>query len=191
MSYVDGKAGLLDATTYYWKVQAVDSYGVITDSSEVWSFKTNNTNGIPGIITGIVYSDLNSAFIAAATVTVTLANQVYTATSAANGSYVIAVNGSGIASVQASTSDTQGDLISDVSVNAGTATVMNAVVNPDVIDKGDLNANGTVTLADAILALQVISGKSPALHKAADVNGDGKIGLPEIIYILQKAAGLR
>jgi len=57
---------------------------------------------------------------------------------------------------------------------------------------GDVNGDGKVDLADAILALQVIAGLNPAGVKvSADVNNDGKIGLEEVIYILQKAAGLR
>jgi len=31
----------------------------------------------------------------------------------------------------------------------------------------------------------------PASHLSADVNGDGKIGMAEAIYILQDLAGLR
>jgi YD repeat-containing protein len=59
--------------------------------------------------------------------------------------------------------------------------------------KGDINNDGTVTLADAVLILQVISGLPPAasVNNAADVNSDGKVGLPEALYILQKAAGAR
>jgi hypothetical protein len=58
---------------------------------------------------------------------------------------------------------------------------------------GDVSGDGSVTLADAILALQAASGITPvaAVNKAADVNGDGKIGLAEVIYILQKMAGVR
>lgn len=67
----------------------------------------------------------------------------------------------------------------------------------DTVIKGDLgNLNG-VTLSDTILALKVISGLSPTeiresyASSGADVNGDGKIGLSEAIYILQKLAGMR
>jgi len=57
---------------------------------------------------------------------------------------------------------------------------------------GDINNNGKVDLADAILGLQVLAGLNPAgVNVGADVNGDGKIGLPEVVYILQKVAGLR
>lgn len=59
---------------------------------------------------------------------------------------------------------------------------------------GDINHDATVDLADAILALRILSGQPPALPslpKAADISGDGRIGLPEVLFILQKVAGLR
>ena len=48
-------------------------------------------------------------------------------------------------------------------------------------------------LMDAIPALQAISGAVPGLSGAntPDINGDGRIGLEEVIYILQRVAGLR
>ena len=48
-------------------------------------------------------------------------------------------------------------------------------------------------LLDAVLALQVLSGIDPSaiVHKEADVNGDGKIGTEEVIYILQKVCEMR
>ena len=59
--------------------------------------------------------------------------------------------------------------------------------------KGDVDGNGTVTLADAICALQVCAGIAPAapVNIWGDVNGDGSIGLAEVTYVLQDAAGLR
>jgi hypothetical protein len=59
---------------------------------------------------------------------------------------------------------------------------------------GDVNGDGNVNLADAILAIQVLArmdttGKN--IIATADVNSDGKIGLAEAIYILQKVAGVR
>ena len=57
---------------------------------------------------------------------------------------------------------------------------------------GDVNGNGDVTIADAILALQLLSNQTPAASvKDAAINNDGKIGLPEVIYILQSIAGYR
>ena len=58
--------------------------------------------------------------------------------------------------------------------------------------EGDVNGDGGVDLADAILALQVISGLNPGgidpdyATSGADVNGDCKIGWEEVVYILQR-----
>jgi hypothetical protein len=59
--------------------------------------------------------------------------------------------------------------------------------------KGDLNDDRKVTLADAIMATQVVSGmiQPGAIIIVADVDGDVKIGMAEVIYILQTVAGLR
>jgi len=53
---------------------------------------------------------------------------------------------------------------------------------------GDVDGNGKVELADAVLALKIMAGftiSAPqAVNLNADVNGDGKIGLAEVVYIL-------
>jgi hypothetical protein len=58
---------------------------------------------------------------------------------------------------------------------------------------GDVNNDGNVDLLDAVSALKVCVGIEPAeeVNANADVDGDGKIGMAEVIYILQKAAKLR
>jgi hypothetical protein len=59
---------------------------------------------------------------------------------------------------------------------------------------GDISGDGVADLADAIVALKILSAAGTGgvnVNQAADVNGDGKIGLQDVIYILQKAAGLR
>jgi len=63
----------------------------------------------------------------------------------------------------------------------------------DLTQKGDVNSDESIDLADAIISLQVVSGIQPVspVHRAADVNGDGKIGLEEALFILQKISGLR
>ena len=57
---------------------------------------------------------------------------------------------------------------------------------------GDINDDVSVDLTDAILALQIVAGLNPdGAHLNADVNGDGKIGIEEVVYILQHVALLR
>lgn len=58
--------------------------------------------------------------------------------------------------------------------------------------KGDMDSDGDVDLEDALLALMVITSTGPGVGNAeADVNGDGRIGMGEAIYILQKVSQLR
>ena len=59
-------------------------------------------------------------------------------------------------------------------------------------DPGDVNGDGTVSLKDALVALQVVLGITPSspVYSEADVNSDQKIGMAEVIYILQTIAGL-
>jgi hypothetical protein len=63
----------------------------------------------------------------------------------------------------------------------------------DLTEQGDVNKDGSIDLADAIISLQVVSGIQTItpVYKTGDVNGDGKIGLEEAIFVLQKISGLR
>lgn len=57
---------------------------------------------------------------------------------------------------------------------------------------GDVNADGVVNVRDAILVLQALSAKpTPGISAGAALQGHGTIGLPEALFILQKAAGIR
>ena len=60
-------------------------------------------------------------------------------------------------------------------------------------DAGDLNGDNAITLADAILALQVLTGITPpaGIDLSGDINGNGRIDMGDVIFILQRVAGLR
>ena len=68
--------------------------------------------------------------------------------------------------------------------------VADAAIFP-TIDKGDLNCDGDINLEDAILALQIVSGKNPSgicpdyKSSGVDLNGDDKIGLADALGILR------
>jgi len=62
------------------------------------------------------------------------------------------------------------------------------------VGAGDVNSDGHVTLADAIVTLQCaahMTTETAVITKDADVDGDERIGMAEILYILQRTAGLR
>jgi parallel beta-helix repeat protein len=58
---------------------------------------------------------------------------------------------------------------------------------------GDINHDGKMDLADAVLALQIMAGTVPVrpVFPDADVNNDSRIGTEEVIYIFQKVSGQR
>jgi hypothetical protein len=57
---------------------------------------------------------------------------------------------------------------------------------------GDVNVDGNVDLADAVIALKIVAGmETTDGYAQADTSGDGRIGIEEVVYILQKVAGLR
>ena len=63
--------------------------------------------------------------------------------------------------------------------------------------KGDLNGDGAVGLSDVVLGLQIIAKMSADSLRAAyslsgaDVDNNGRVGFPEILYDIMVAAGLR
>jgi len=67
------------------------------------------------------------------------------------------------------------------------------IVDYTYADYGDVNRDGKLDLLDAILAIRICIGTTTAeeVNTDTDVDGDGKIGMAEVIYILQKVAGLR
>lgn len=68
------------------------------------------------------------------------------------------------------------------------ATTENIPMTPDSIEilPGDLYPDGKWDLDDLILGLQTAAGMDVSVSFQADVDGDGRIGLEEAIYILQK-----
>lgn len=59
---------------------------------------------------------------------------------------------------------------------------------------GDLNRSYNIDLADAILALRLLAGESPNTLEAdfgrvTDIDGDGRTGIAEAIYIMGVIVG--
>jgi hypothetical protein len=76
----------------------------------------------------------------------------------------------------------------------GYAVALDIAVAASAAVAGDLNHNAVVDLADAVISLRIVAGLPPALPslpRAADIDSDGKIGLAEALFVLQRLAGLR
>ncbi len=137
--------------------------------------------------------------------TVTLANANVTLNKTGTADGTIAVSGTGNTTRTVTISGITGNGTLGISIAAGTASDLagnraaasgpSATFTVDSAAAGDIDGSGVVDLKDAILALQVMSSQTLppgiTIHLGADVNGDGKIGMAEAIYILQKIAHLR
>ncbi len=64
---------------------------------------------------------------------------------------------------------------------------------PEIPPLGDMSGNRHIGLEDIILSLRVSSGIIPdsAVQIAAEVNADGKVGIVEAVYGLQKVSESR
>ncbi|MHC1574731.1 MAG: dockerin type I domain-containing protein [Candidatus Methanogasteraceae archaeon] len=72
--------------------------------------------------------------------------------------------------------------------NEGTDTMVVRVDNAALPPKGDLNGDGEITAADAVIALAIAAGSYP-FDALADVSGDGQVTSLDALMILQAAGG--
>jgi len=109
-----------------------------------------------------------------------------------NTSYIAKWNGTAWSALGTGTNSTVRALAVDSSGNlyAGGYFTSAGGVNANRIAMWKSDTQATAGLADAITALKVLAGISVAAVNA-DMNGDKKIGLEEVVYVLQKVAGLR
>jgi len=61
------------------------------------------------------------------------------------------------------------------------------------IKKGDFNFDSNVQIDDAIICLKVVTGLIPETNIKidADADGDDRMSIADVIYILQMVSGLR
>jgi hypothetical protein len=64
----------------------------------------------------------------------------------------------------------------------------------NIPEPGDINCDGSITIVDAVIVLDIISEKGSTgnrINLKADVNANETLGIEEVNYILMKVAGLR
>ncbi|MEO5334640.1 MAG: Ig-like domain-containing protein [Magnetococcus sp. YQC-5] len=211
-TFVDETAQLTDLTTYYWKIQAVDAYGSITDSKETWSFKTENTNGIPGIVFGLLMKP-DASPAAHATVKV---NDTVVQTGS-DGSFITLAN-PGNVSVSGGQSATQQSNVSFLEIKGGKAIRIKLTMQTDPHTTSsvpttpilDVDKSGTVDATDGVLLLRKLNGASTidtgvmlptgqnntsvlatinAIGSKLDVDQSGLVDATDGVLILRKLNG--
>jgi hypothetical protein len=186
--FVGKETELNDLKTYYWRVKAVDYFGASTMSTQAWQFDTNNTNIMMGWIRGHVYNAFTGQSITAASVTVGVS-----AFDTALDGYYLAQIPPGTYAVDATASGYVSKSFAGVVIPEGNLVTKDFGLYPLSLMKGDVDGNLSVNLADAVLAMGVLAGieNIQSVNQEGDVNSDGKIGIEEVIYILQDVCELR
>ncbi len=130
---LDRCANLRDLTTYYWRVIAIDEFGNTAVGPE-YSFDADNTNGIPGILQGIIQSDLDFSRLAACSVLSNLQNNL-PAISDESGEYILLVD-EGLTDITAVLSKFIQGSANDVEIQSGVNTYLNFSLPPDSDNDG-------------------------------------------------------
>jgi len=192
----DGQTSLFATGNYYWwTVEAIDDKGASIVSA-ARRFHVLFTNAITGVLTGIIYSDQSYSLISAANLVATIGGSNINIP-VIDGAFVLSAN-PGLVALASSAGGYSSAYVSDVAVRAGETTTLSIPMSAvTTVIKGDIDGLDGVTINDAILALQAVAGRNPAAIRpdyaasGADVNGDNKIGLAEVLYILQTVGGAR
>jgi hypothetical protein len=132
---VDKSAGLEDKPAfYYWKVIAVDSFGA-TSESTTWIFRPDDTNGVPGILKGIIFSDRDFSRLAARLTLDSLNESGIIVWADDDGEYVVVTNAGPVdLSAELPGSDFKITTLSDIEVAGGATTELNIILAPDIAD---------------------------------------------------------
>lgn len=172
-TFVDAAAKLADLASYYWKVQAVDAYGAVTNSRETWQFTTDNTNGIPAIVYGIVMSDKDFSRMPGAVLQIN-DTQVQIM---ADGSFILPTT-AGSATVSGSQTGYQTNTWSSMDLEAGKATRVNIVLHELTSEQAvftlDVDGNGQYNaLTDGLLIVRHLNSMQNDALIAGIVDASG------------------
>lgn len=179
---------LNDEDWYYWKVQAVDDYGAITEAGP-WKFLIG-ISPVDVVVRGFVFDKLSKNPIPDAT----LIYGTKSIKAGSDGSYLatIAFTETYLVTVSADGYITSNPPFEITGVSEGAVVPYDFGLDPDPnAELGDVDGQNGVTLVDAILALKILTDTdtSPVeINIQANVDTDNAIGLAEIIYILKKIA---
>jgi hypothetical protein len=127
----DGVTSLFTTgNSYWWEVEAIDEKGATT-VSVARRFHVVFTNALNGIITGIVYSDLDYSRIAAATLTANIGG-INVNIPVTNGAFVLSVR-PGTLALAGAAEGYESAVVSDVNVLAGMVTTMDVSMTAAVL----------------------------------------------------------
>jgi len=182
---------LEDNRTYYWKVIAVSKItNERRESSQVRYFKTNNSQSSAAWVGGYI-RDPQQKPVTGASVTIQGSGISVTVTTDLNGYFIAQLrpadpfNSDGQQIGVACFVSASGYLFQNTTA---TVTLGEMTENPTIISiilPGDMNGDLEVTLKDAVLLLQLLTGEPISeINRESSLNSEKKPGLADLIYIL-------
>ena len=170
-------AGLTDNTTYHWRVIAIDQYGALKYSTENWSFTTDNTNGLPGIIKGYLRSSsgvpISGAKVAIGTVNTTTQSNGAFMTTVPTGSHTVTATATGYQLKSVMVTATAGKTVdSSMTLTAAVAT-----------KPGDCDNSGTVTIVEVQSAINMFLGLKP-VESCVNVDDVSGVSIAEVQKVI-------
>ena len=175
---------LKDVTDYHWRVRTVDRYGA-SSAGQSSTFSTDNTNGIPGILTGYVRSSGSGLPIAGASIVV--AGLTYK--TAANGAYLV-LSSVGSTSMAITAPGYAPKSVTSLVVTAGSVLSNNIYLSPGGTSMtGDCDGNGSVSIAEVQTAINMFLGLKSALS-CVDQDNSGAVTISEVQKSINSYLGL-
>ena len=157
---VDETVLLPDGTELFWRVITTDQFGA-TSTSPIFSLNTDNTNGVPGVIQGLVFSNVNFARLTGANVTSSLPNASIAVTEF-NGEFILLSNTADNITLTVSSSNGEfaTETIQGISVTAGKTTNMNIGIDTSTGNTGGGNTGGGSNTGGGTTTQSTSSGSS-------------------------------
>jgi hypothetical protein len=171
-------------TYCYWKVQAIDSYGAVTESN-TRSFTVVATNGLPALLKGYVRDSITGAPIAGAQVVAGSG----TVSTLSNGFYLTSVFNSSV-NLSISAFGHQPKTLSNVSTPAGKVVSNDFTLNTSGANKpGDCDGNGTVTISEVQSAINMFLGLKP-VQVCVDQDNSKVVSISEVQKVINAFLGI-
>lgn len=192
--------GIKDITTYYWKVQAVSKYGRTSETGVRYFETDNNANPKPAWIGGYVYRDgIQRTPISRITVQIVKWDKTFTFLTDILGYFLGKLSPDDDKPPNPGTEEEVTAEVSgegyipetvSVTITFGELTETHDILLDRCVVTGDISRDCHVTLTDAVLALQILTGGQPSETADREVSlNTERIGLADAVYILRSLTG--
>ncbi|MFT5506095.1 MAG: hypothetical protein ACI8XC_003820, partial [Gammaproteobacteria bacterium] len=160
---------LPDISVLYWRVTAIDQYGA-RSVSEISNFNTDNTNGIPGVIQGLIFSNRDFGRLNGVNVSSSI-DESKIAITEFNGQYILLTEAGTNSTLVISSTDGSFPvkLVQGINVTSGGSTEVNVGIPVDTDNANSSSSSG---------------GSNGGSGSSSGGKGGGSISIPILLMML-------